>query len=266
MTQDKNKAIDLILKNLRMAESAQAIGSLHEAEAFAEMAQKLMVAHKLSLSDVETTAYEEAEPIGSEYYNVAEAIRLRHKSGRVAWTELLANAVCRANFCRILVHPGSKTITIIGRESDRAVAKYLFTVLADAANRMQKQYVRQLRREASANYEPMPERPKQAFLLGFVRAVADRLAASRVKLEQEAHVKNPHALVRLKTSEGEVQKYTDRVSGKKSSNLNAKVSHKDAFNAGYAAGKSVNLNPGVGGGGSSSGHVGAGQRRLGGAK
>lgn len=136
MTQTE-KLLDKLAKLKRHADSAAKIGNEKEAEAFAEMFQKLMLDHKIDASEVNLEQQERDEPVDKHYIDYAKyKMQLKHK--RSEWIQSLAQVVAEAHFCRILVHPGSSRITLVGRKSDCEVAEYVLVTLQRAAESMAK--------------------------------------------------------------------------------------------------------------------------------
>lgn len=133
----QEKLLDKLAKLRRHAESAKEIGNEAEAQAFAEMFQKLVLANKIDVSDIDFEQQEAEEPVDKHYINYQKAeIPLKRK--RIDWVESLAHVVAEAHFCRILVHLGSSRITLVGRKSDCEVAEYVLVTLQRAAEKMAK--------------------------------------------------------------------------------------------------------------------------------
>lgn len=129
------KLLDKLQKIKAHAESAKAIGNEAEAQAFADMLQRLLLQHDLDMSDLDFTRMTEVEPIGYHPVNFKEG-GVKVKNTRSQWQENLAGIVARANFCRFLVHPGSNRITLIGRKSHAAVAEYMIVTLIRTLDRL----------------------------------------------------------------------------------------------------------------------------------
>jgi hypothetical protein len=136
MTADE-KLIDKLGKLRRHAESAKQIGNEAEAQAFADMFQRLVLANKIDVSEIDFETQERDEPVGAHYIDYAKhGVAL--KTRRAEWIQRLASVIAEAHFCRILVHPGSSRITLVGRKSDCEVAEYVLVTLQRAAERMAK--------------------------------------------------------------------------------------------------------------------------------
>lgn len=134
---DTEKLLDKLGKLKRHAESAKQIGNEAEAQAFADMFQRLVLANKIDVSEVSFEEQEREEPVGSHYIDYHKhGVKL--KSRRTEWIQSLAGVVAEAHFCRILVHPGSSRITLVGRKSDCEVAEYVLVTLQRAAEKMAK--------------------------------------------------------------------------------------------------------------------------------
>lgn len=246
--------IERIRKLLAHADSAKQIGSIEEAAAFAAKASDILAQHKLGMSDLELMIEGETDQQGKEEY---EHIKRR---GRTAWYETMASAVARANFCHLTVFSGSARICLTGRESDRAIASYLIQTLAVNGERLAIQHARLAMQQhkqavAEAVREGLeswmirkPSNPKLSFLSGYTAAIIERLHEQRK--QQEAH--NPHAVIRLTNALAESKAHAHKLmpnlrsvrgpSGPRSQDRNSR-------DAGYAAGRSANLNAGVGSGG-----------------
>lgn len=176
MTDDK--VLEKLQKIKAHADSAKKIGSLEEAEAFAQMLQRLLLKHKLELTDIELEQEEKDEPVEASEIDW-EDIKVR--STRIAWIEQLAIIIAKAHFCRVLVHPGSSQITLVGRRTDSSVAEYMIVTLTRAADRLARAERRAYRREvfrrdgtkdAAAGF-------KAAFLKSFINRLAERYEAEK---------------------------------------------------------------------------------------
>ena len=130
---DREKILEKLQKIKAHAESAEKIGSQAEAEAFAAMFQQLLLKHKISATEVEVEQLERDEPVDKFQVDWQD---IRVRSTRIAWIERLAGIVARAYFCRILVHPRSSNITIVGRKSDAAIAEYMLVTLVREFSRL----------------------------------------------------------------------------------------------------------------------------------
>lgn len=129
------KLLDKLAKLKRHADSAREIGNEAEATAFAEMFQRLVMDHKVNVSDIDFEQQEVEEPVDKHYIDYKK-YNIQMKKRRIEWIESLAGVVAQAHFCRILVHTGSSRITLVGRKSDAEVAEYVLVTLQRAAEKM----------------------------------------------------------------------------------------------------------------------------------
>lgn len=120
---EREKLLDIIMKNHRQAESAKQLGNEAEALAFAEVVQRLLLKHDLEMSEVEYQTELRNDPIK------LSTIGVRGKKRRVLWTEQLAAACARAHFCDIIVIPKSDSFLLVGRRQHREVAAYMIGML-----------------------------------------------------------------------------------------------------------------------------------------
>lgn len=264
MTTDLSKTLNLIRKLLLKADSARALGSIEEAAAFAAKANELLLRHKLEMSDVEVAEEIAADPVGDEYVNLAALGHLKNVYGnRRPWLEQLATDVARAHFCRILVIPGSKTIHLIGRHTDRLIAKYLLETLISNGERLAARYERTSRNAAIATGDPFPLKPKASWLLGYVRAIGQRLVAMRHAVEQQG---GQFALTRFAAAEQITKQLWEANKTGEAGGFRDLRGDTRAYDEGHRAGSRVTLNGGLGGGVDDRGTLRSGQHLLGGGR
>lgn len=228
---DRDKLVDRVRKLLAMAKSAKEIGNEAEAASFAAGAQKMMAKYKLEMSEVEFTTMEREEPIENEYVRGT-------KKTREQWSELLASVVARAHYCRILVIPGSDTIVLVGRATDRAVAAYVFTTLRDFAERQSDKDARAFRRGQRRQIGATIGNNRNfraAWLMGFVERIAQRYEAERAELKLQA-AKAGTSLVRLDNA---MVKVDEHMAAMRTRSAKAPRSRVSANDAGRAAGRAA---------------------------
>lgn len=136
MTETQDRILEKLAKLRAHAESAAAIGSTAEAETFAAMFQKLLVDHKLEMSDVEFVNLDKEEPVDRHYIDYSQYPEVDIKSRRTAWIEDLAMIISHAHFCSILVHRNTSRITLVGRKTDCQVAEYMLMTLIRTADKL----------------------------------------------------------------------------------------------------------------------------------
>lgn len=228
---DRDKLLDRVRKLLAKAASAQEIGSEAEAASFAAAAQKMMAKYKLEMTEVEFTRVEREEKIGDEYVSAT-------KRTREAWTERLASIVARAHYCRIFVYQGSDAICFVGRETDRAIAAYVFVTLRDFGDKQSDKDARAFRRnqrkQAGATYG-QARNFRAAWLEAFVTRIAERYAAEMRALELEAKAAGT-SLVRLTNA---LVKVDEEMNQRKFKTARAPRQRYSANDAGRAAGRAA---------------------------
>lgn len=176
-----------------------------EAQAFASMVQKLLLKHKLSLTDVEFK--EQAEEEMKKHWIDWESAGV--DKNRVSWMEDLSALVAKAYFCRILVSAGSNRICLVGKTSDVEVAEYVITTLVRTAEKISWTQYNNKASHASRNKYKMEKGWRASFLMGFIGRLKDRLDE---ELNQEAP-EGSTALVRVKSSLAQTDDFLRRMLG-----------------------------------------------------
>ncbi len=117
---DRDKLLDRIRRLLRLAESP----NVHEAAVAAARAQELMARHR-----IEAAALDDADG-GAGVKDLRDAPLDGSKRLR-AWKTHLADAVARANGCRVylLERDGMKHIVLVGRAEDAELVRLLYPEL-----------------------------------------------------------------------------------------------------------------------------------------
>lgn len=129
------KILDKLRKMKAHAESAEAIGNLNEAQAFAEAMQRMMLEHDLSLTDLQFSE-EMDEPVKINPVHYSQHGGARVVKARVRWMENLAAIVAQAHFCQILTESRSSAVSLIGRPSDALPAEFMIVTLTRLLDKM----------------------------------------------------------------------------------------------------------------------------------
>jgi hypothetical protein len=253
----KDKLLEKLAKLKAHAESAQALGSEAEAQAFADMLQQMLLRHKLEMSDVELVDLEKEDPIDRHPVNFS-AQGLPRKKVRQAWSQHLAETIAWAHFCRILVYNRSNRVTFVGRKQDCEVAEYMFVTLYKATERIadaayakfstecvrQCAYCQEDKASCTGRYhefEPNWARAR-GFRPAFVEAFVWRLARRFYDLRKQAEASSSTALVRLNTADQAVVKWMEDNKIKKSEDLGGNQRENwDGYRQGQAAADEVSL-------------------------
>ncbi len=237
MTDEIDKILTRVKKLLAKAESAKEIGSIHEAEAFAEGAAKLLSKHKLDMSMLSEHQLNAQEPIVESYINW-KTHGVSHRRKRVAWIEWLAGAVARGHFCRILVVKKSSSIYMVGRKSDAEVATYVLTTLVRAAEEQAEAGYWKARYKATKETGSWNTKGyKSGFFYGFVNAVSERLTKLR---NTQSNLSNQMALVYVKSDKEIGQYIGDKYKGSAGS-VKGRGGSGAGYRDGHAAGSKANL-------------------------
>ena len=151
-----------------------------------EMLQKMLLAHKLEMSDIEFEVMERDEPViqrAMVYPPNPDAARNygKRRKTRVAWMEQLAGVIARAHFCSIVVHPSSTRLSLIGRPDDIMVAEYMIIVLQRAADRLGYNAKQTYKAELAKAGRDVKEAAgfRESWVTAFTRRLADRYEAER---------------------------------------------------------------------------------------
>jgi hypothetical protein len=250
MTQDKREDLLTRLGKLQaMAKSAADIGNDEEAAIFAAKVQELLTKYKLTLTEVTDRELEIEDPFGEETIDSP----LGRKSTRVKWAQMLATTIARTNFCRLLVIPSSNAVIFVGRDSDRAVAAWLWRWLVELIDtKATAEYHIFGRRCRKAGDVTQARGFRQGYIIGFVRTVRERLIAQYTMQVQTV----PTSLALVTTEKRRLSDWMhENMSTSPAGGLRGGRGSPDGYRKGASDGDSQNLNPNV--------VQGTGARRLG---
>lgn len=173
-----------VQKLIAHEQSAREIGSVEEAEVFAGKIAELMAKYEIEMADLDLAGQPDNAPIDMELvqYDTGET-----KRARSAWRELLAAAIARSNYCRILIVPRSNLIYMVGKPDNRKVASFLYLMLS-----------RQIEAEATKAYNTFFYKCREdgavwqargyrgTWITGAVAAIRSRLALLETKIAGDA--------------------------------------------------------------------------------
>lgn len=170
------RIIDKLKKIQAHADSAREIGNIAEAQAFAEMFERLLTRHKINMSDIDFEKLDVDEPVENNYIDFSKYPDFKVKRSAVQWQSVLAQIVAKAHYCDIVRWTGSNKFYIVGRRSDAEVAEYAIITLIRAAGKIaRKEYGTFYRKCISEDGHPHRARGfHDAFLLGFVNRIDER--------------------------------------------------------------------------------------------
>lgn len=223
MTRDE--AIDKVRKLLALAEGEGA--TTGEAANAAAAATALMERYRLASAEVAVAA-EDDEAI-AEGTLLVEGLRLD------GWIRFLLVAVAKTNSCRSLLQShvgGKKSLRIIGRPSDSAVAQYTFAYLRREIDRLADEH-----RGAGRSY-------LNAFRIGAVSEVSKRLSQAKTEARVGA---TSTAIVRVDARGEEVGAWLE-ARGTKPTTIRTRAPDAEGYAAGRRAGAEIPLSPAIEGG------------------
>lgn len=244
--------VEKLRKLIAHEQSSRSIGNVEEAQAFAVRIQQMLAEHKLTMSDVESAAIDEADPVGES--------RTSTTVGTPLWSRVLMDAVARNLYCDILEQidaRGKTRLIIIGRDGDRVAVLELFRYLASVARSCADTKVRILldhlshqpesaawfedgaiRLEFKGSLDAHFRKWKSDFCFGFAAAIAHRMNAARQDAEKVANV---GSLAIVRHEEAAIAQYVSSHFECGASKRPRRRPTNDAMLAGHAAGSRVVL-------------------------
>jgi hypothetical protein len=230
-----------VRKLLRHGDSAQNIGNLEEAQAFAAKAQELMFKHKIEMSAIEAEEYLLNEPITEASVDSRDFGIKATK--RIGWWAVLINGLAKAYFCRAIGHTYAgnnmrNTYTVHGRETDRKEMLEMLRYLTDAVMEMA---------EVSARNQftrigfSVPPAWRNSFKLGFANAVYNRMEEDRKNQTKKLEASNEQGLVFIGRLEAEMDEYIKARYKRLQSNGGASTKG-TGYGAGAAYGRAIGIN------------------------
>lgn len=172
----KAKAIDILRKLMAHRDSAESIGNLAEAEAYAAKISDLLLRHQLEVAEIGEAQPD--NPVGTMRFH-PEGVKRRQQ--RVAWMELLTAIVAQAHGCEMLTRPGTSEVILVGRKATLEVVGYLVSVLArvaelSAEREYNKVFYREYRRKGGDTN--LAKGFRTSYLNAFAVGVLDALKAA----------------------------------------------------------------------------------------
>ena len=225
--------LEKLKKLIKHERSAREIGSIAEAEVFAEKIQEFCDAYNLSVSEIDVD--EIKSTIGSE----AVDLKLTHR-----WQEVFAMNLAEIHGC-VLVRTRTGTI-VIGNEIDRLILIEIWEYFQDLGQAFADRYIREY--QATAAYRRKrrkhlhSRRERESFCLGFVIAIVRRF-----RERHDAAIaasQNSTALIFIGNKLAEADAWKDKnLQTRTSTRPKLKLSNlrDDAFERGIEAGDSVAL-------------------------
>lgn len=245
------KIIDKIVKLQQQADGEAKLGNSAAAEAFAAMANKLLLDYELSASDLDYKRQSDKDPIIEKTVNFG-AYKMKRTKVRIWWQEELAGLIARSHLCRLLIHPhgGGNTVTFVGTRTHATVAEYVFGTMVPAVDKMADveyyayydQMARQGRGAEARGY-------RKGWLNAFVQRIGERFdeerRASIARAKTENAMPESQSLMRLGNSMQKVNEYIDNKfksrRGGYAGELKFQGNHQAGLRDGRAAADRINL-------------------------
>jgi hypothetical protein len=257
---EKEKLLDKLGKLKKMADGAEAIGNEEEAQAFAAMFQRLLMKHKIDMSEVDYNKHLADEPVeefpvgeGKYVYKGKSRFYAKYPdvevvSRRIEWIENLAGVLAKAYSCQILIIKRRSTVYFVGRRSDVQIVEYMFITLQRTAEKIAhseyKKFRFQMRKldNGGGAFLHHTHGFKASFLEGFVMRLMQRLNEEKRKMEQD---NTGMAIMRINKEALAVDKHIEE-KYKDKKGAKALLSNQKFNREGYERGKrladSMNLN------------------------
>lgn len=251
--------VDRVRKLLALAERS---GSPAEAALAASRARELIAEHRLAEADLSVTGGEDL-PEERVIEEQIEGDYARRKAQQ--WRVSLAGVLARSFGCKIYYYQGTRRIQAIGRESDVQTLRYVQGYLTLEIQRLVEEAWAQMKARCEGGELPQPTRWRNSFRLGAVQAVREKLNPPKPRAPVPVRSEITDGLYEAPPCEPEVpvppsaaQVLVLARDARAQAEVNARwtkhfprsrggsgnwggVSHGDGYNAGKAAGASLDL-------------------------
>ena len=240
--EDKQKVIDKIVKLMKKAESAKELGSISEAEAFAEKAQKMLADYNLSRKDL-TQKEAEAEVIHDQMPAKVPGI-----GGKSSYNVM--SVIAYYNWCRVYTmgKTSDNKMIIVGSPENIEVCKYIHSVVMNVL-----MYVGKVEYKGyKDNFVPFSgsnqakpvgfDTYMRTFFLGAAKGLREKLEAERVRMMES----NPNSGAIVLVNEGAIELYVNQKWG--GAGYGRKTRYGEAggaYGKGRSAGSSVQIAKGI---------------------
>ena len=234
MSKENEKIVRKISALMEKAESCRTTGSIIEAEIFAQKVQELLIKHKISEMDIESSKKKPGE-IVDHIYMPNEYGRKLKKSFDM-WEVTLMRLICEDMSCRSFVYGSTNMFMICGRMMDVSAVVRVFNSLRDAIElECDKSHGVQYRAAMKTDSRHLLKDYKKSFKNGAVEGVGHKLKERRMQLEEQFKDSWSIVLSAQKKVDEHVNEFLDV--GKV--NRKTKRDNESALMAGYEFGRSV---------------------------
>jgi hypothetical protein len=228
-----------ILAKLKKIFALAASDNENEANEAAAKAQELLLKYNLSEEELNSFSLEKSEKVVHVY---ADGKNARNRS---AWNVSLANVVARANLCNVL--SSGPQIIWIGKPTNIEIARYIFDSLTRELERICEIKWILFRYNVNNRWNSTHGKTwKNSFYMGAVQGVSEKLNANLKQLK----IDNTNLALVVVNNEEELEEYLNDKFKYRTPTKSSYTRDRSAFDQGKEAGKNVNVNRGVGAGGS----------------
>lgn len=233
---------DKLRKLIAKEASAREIGNLAEAEAFASKIQELMIDYELEMDDIMGGAHRRIYSVGEEVFDT-EPLTQRHESNWVAILYCTCGPIAftKAVYYSEMNEKVPMKVKIFGDATNREMLHYIVAQLSVK--------LRALSRKSFADYKKAGGTDKRntyvrSFLKGANIGIRQKLREDKEKAAQA----NNQVQGLILNKDASIQKYLND-HGYRFTSLSMKLgSSGSGYGAGVSAGRSIDINKGVGNG------------------
>ncbi len=226
----QEQIISRIKKLLKHAESAKQLGSLSEAESFAQKATELLLEHNLEMSQINMS--EDSDQFEKWIYG--ESISYKDNQSGQRWRYNLINTLTSHNLCNFTFNTYMKTFRVYGRMENVDIVVWMYNFLSTAMLRIAQESHVKLNEETRRYYNRYAF--LKDFLLGAVQGLND-------KLEEQRRSQSQNITSMILVNKDALEKYiTKEVPNLKEARKRKVVIVGEAYNDGYEVGKNMSIN------------------------
>jgi hypothetical protein len=234
--------IDKIRKLMAHSESAKEMGSIAEAEAFAQKAQKLLQEYNLTKADL---TEEEAK---AEILHDEMPAKVPGVGGKSSFNVMAV--IARYNWCQAYTMGRSSLnkMIMVGSPENIEVCKYIHSTVINAFMSIGRKEYKEYKENFTPDQNFKTGKPvgfdtyMRTFFLGAARGLSEKLRAEREEFEKE----NESSTAIIRTNEVVINDYVTSTWGGTGKARATSYSHAgDAYASGRSAGKNVNIAKGV---------------------
>ena len=225
-----------IIEKIQKLQAMAERGEGNEADVAARLARKLMLDHAISMEELNV---EEADPLGAYEFLLTE-----NKYGRCMWWKReLAQVLIYHLGCRFTYMKGTSRMTVYGHASTAELVSYLYDVARRQIDTACKARLKKLRSESLWWDRGRGRQEANAFRRSAVKGLSLKLA----ELKRREHRAKPAGYELVLSRESAVREwYQQRTRHFTKGSWGGSSRHSAA---GFAAGKEIQLTPGVSGSG-----------------